>query len=114
MRLPEQHRENNLEPNSVALSGPNLVNDIAIDIWFAVASSLSPYLDANAASSVFARKNSWSRCVKRDNSPDRPIDKSVINKSMSGAEDARPGYLKHATYKSCCSLCDKTHNEETR
>ena len=96
MRLPEQHRENNLEPNSVAFSGPNLAKEIAIDIWFEVSSNLSPCLAANEPSSILARANSCSRCVTRDNNPDRPIDKSVMKRSMRGAEVARPGYLHSA------------------
>ena len=114
VRLPEQHRENNLDPNSVALSGPNLAKDIAIDTWFEVSSSLSPCLAASAASADLARTNSCSRCVPSDNKPDRPIDKSVMKRSMSGAEDARPGYLIHKNYKSRRKAHARTHKEDTR
>ena len=114
MRLPEQQRENNLEPNSVALLGPNLAKDIDIDIWFEVLSNLSPCLVANAASSVFACANRFSRCVIRDNKPDLPIDNSVMKRSMSGAEDARPGYLQQITGKSASALKQNSRTMRTR
>lgn len=99
VRLPEQHRENNLEPNSVAFAGPNVFKVMAIDIGFEVSSSLSPCLLANAASSDFARVNNCSRWDKSDKRPDRPIDNNVMKRSIRGAEEARPGYLKRFNHE---------------